>query len=273
MVELQSCEKDLKYHKAKYENETWKLKSILDPGTLLETAFKIVENIPSGILAEMRSTYKLVKDYDKKSKKEKKELEKEGYVPPFDPTTLYTKYMFDVVHILLRTSQVPVCKHTSIEIFDADFQKYLKSDFVESIYDKLMENGWNLLHMETGYGDGTLNSKPSSIRTPADSEDDKKDPADVVSQQTMKHRQAVGLPANVTRTINQEKFLSSLQGPDKAQPDSTQKNQAGLDNAAKMDISRVLKTIPLCRCIFPSVSSKTRRCSFAIRPKASYRKA
>ena len=223
MVELQSCEKDLKYHKAKYENETWKLKSILDPGTLLETAFKIVENIPSGILAEMRSTYKLVKDYDKKSKKEKKELEKEGYVPPFDPTTLYTKYMFDVVHILLRTSQVPVCKHTSIEIFDADFQKYLKSDFVESIYDKLMENGWNLLHMETGYGDGTLNSKPSSIRTPADSEDDKKDPADVVSQQTMKHRQAVGLPANVTRTINQEKFLSSLQGPDKAQPDSTQR--------------------------------------------------
>ena len=50
MVELQSCEKDLKYHKAKYENETWKLKSILDPGTLLETAFKIIENIPSGIL-------------------------------------------------------------------------------------------------------------------------------------------------------------------------------------------------------------------------------
>ena len=114
--------------------------------------------------------------------------------------------MFDVVHILLRTSQVPVCKHTSIEIFDADLQKYLKSDFVESIYDNLMENGWKLLHMENESGDDMLNSKPSSIRTPADSEDDKKDPADVVSQQTMKHRQAVGLPANVTRTINQESF-------------------------------------------------------------------
>ena len=78
-----------------------------------------------------------------------------------------------------------------------------------------MENGWNLLHMETGYGDGTLNSKPSSIRTPADSEDDKKDPADVVSQQTMKHRQAVGLPANVTRTINQESFYLAYRGQTK----------------------------------------------------------
>ena len=80
-----------------------------------------------------------------KAKKKRKKLEKEGYVPPFDSTTLYTKYMFDVVHILLHTSQVPLCEHTSIDIFDADFQKYLKSDFVKSIYDELMENGWKLL--------------------------------------------------------------------------------------------------------------------------------
>ena len=33
----------------------------------------------------------------------------------------------------------------------------------------------------------------------------------------------MGLPANATRTTNQEKFLSSLQGPDKAKPISNQR--------------------------------------------------
>ena len=72
----------------------------------------------------MRSTWQLVKDYDKKSKKEKKELEKEGYVPPFDPTTLYTKYIFDVVYS--ATHKPSSRKHTSIEILTLIFKVFEK---------------------------------------------------------------------------------------------------------------------------------------------------
>ena len=54
LSELQSCKKDLKYHFAKYEKEVNKLASIKRPINLINTALKIVDKIPAGVIQEMQ---------------------------------------------------------------------------------------------------------------------------------------------------------------------------------------------------------------------------
>ena len=207
--ELQSCMKDLNYHYAKYENELYKLKSIENPINLVNIASKIVDKIPVKIIKEMQIAHNAVLEYESKSAKEKKQLDKDCYVPPYDPTTLYTKFMFDILHIIIKTNQLPLCRHDTIDIYNAELGKDLKSDFVQSIYYEIMENGWHDIDQEEEMEeDNKIEMKNAEER---DNDDESKTHIDdAVSKHTSKHRKAIGLSTDIKRTDNQHKFLTSL---------------------------------------------------------------
>ena len=113
---------------------------------------------------------------------------------------------------------------TTEKEFD-ELGKDLKSDFVQSIYYEIMENGWHDIDQEEEMEeDNKIEMKNAEERDNGTHIDD------AVSKHTSKHRKAIGLSADIKRTDNQYKFLTSL---------STSSNTGNNFSSTSMDALRI----------------------------------